>query len=236
MTPPAQNVIILWDIDGTLVLNAPSPADLYHSAVERAVERELPVLVEHQHGRTDAGLIADHVRAHGFDEALISPATAHLQDLSEERHRTGARRRQAPGTDALLRRFAKLGWRNALLTGNSQYRAQLKLSGAGFDLGVFDWDDSFFGEVEVERDQVTGRAAGRLSGSCVVILGDTPRDGAAAAAAGIPFFAVASGTYTTDELQNTNALIVARDCVVDAQLLEDAIRSLAPLPDRHTGR
>ncbi|WNY34183.1 hypothetical protein Q9Q99_01095 [Curtobacterium flaccumfaciens] len=57
---------VLWDIDGTLVMNASSPGNLYHLALERAVGRDLTLRVGHQHGRTDAGLIAEHVRAHAF--------------------------------------------------------------------------------------------------------------------------------------------------------------------------
>lgn len=220
---------VLWDIDGTLVRNAASPGNLYHLALERALGRDLPQLVGHQHGRTDAGIIVEHVRAHRLDDGLVPTVSGHLRDLSEERHRSGDRRTPAPGAVALVRRFAELGWRNGLLTGNSAYRARVKLLGAGFDVDVFDWEHSYFGDTEVERAGVTAVAAGALSGSRAVIVGDTPRDGEAADAVGIPFVAVATGAYDVAALRATSAVAVARDCVQDAGLIEDAIAGLAPL-------
>lgn len=220
---------VLWDIDGTLVLNAASPGNLYHLALERAVGRDLALRVGHQHGRTDAGLIAEHVRAHDFDDALIPTVSGHLRDLTDERFRAGDHRKPAPGARHLVQRFAELGWRNGLLTGNSEHRARVKLRGAGFDLEAFDWAHSFFGDEEVDRAGVTGRAAAALRGERAVIVGDTPRDGDAADDAGIPFLAVATGVYDVDALRATSAVAVAQDCVRDARLIEDAIAGLAPL-------
>ncbi|MEK6311264.1 MULTISPECIES: HAD family hydrolase [Curtobacterium] len=220
---------VLWDIDGTLVLNAASPGNLYHLALERAVGRDLTLRVGHQHGRTDAGLIAEHVRAHDFDDALIPTVSGHLRDLTDERFRAGDHRKPAPGARELVQRFAVLGWRNGLLTGNSEHRARVKLRGAGFDLEAFDWAHSFFGDEEVDRAGVTGRAADALRGERAVIVGDTPRDGEAADAAGIPFLAVATGVYDVEALRATSAVAVARDCVQDVRVIEDAIAALAPL-------
>ncbi|GAA3338801.1 haloacid dehalogenase-like hydrolase [Curtobacterium pusillum] len=220
---------VLWDIDGTLVMNAASPGNLYHVALERAVGRDLVLRVGHQHGRTDAGLIAEHVRAHELDTDLIPLVSRHLRDLTEERHRSGDHRSPAPGAVALVARFAELGWRNGLLTGNSAYRARVKLQGAGFDVDAFDWDHSFFGDAEVERIGVTARAAEALAGTRAVIVGDTPRDGEAAEAVGIPFLAVATGVYDVAALRATGAVTIARNCVEDAQLIEDAIAALPPL-------
>lgn len=220
---------VLWDIDGTLVMNASSPGNLYHLALERAVGRDLVLRVGHQHGRTDAGLIAEHVRAHQLDDTLIPAVSRHLHDLTEERHRSGDHRSPAPGAIALVARFAELGWRNGLLTGNSAYRARVKLQGAGFDVDAFDWEHSYFGDTEVERTGVTARAAAALAGTRAVIVGDTPRDGEAADAVGIPFLAVATGVYDVDELRATGAVTIARNCVEDARLIEDAIAALPPL-------
>jgi phosphoglycolate phosphatase-like HAD superfamily hydrolase len=220
---------VLWDIDGTLVMNASSPGNLYHLALERAVGRDLVLRVGHQHGRTDAGLIAEHVRAHELDTDLIPVVSGHLRDLTEERHRSGDHRSPAPGAAALVARFAALGWRNGLLTGNSAYRARVKLAGAGFDVDTFDWVHSYFGDTEVERTGVTARAAADLAGTRAVIVGDTPRDGEAADAVGIPFLAVATGVYDVEALRATGAVTVARNCVEDARLIEDAIAALPPL-------
>jgi len=193
------------------------------------VGRDLVLRVGHQHGRTDAGLIAEHVRAHELDTDLIPVVSGHLRDLTEERHRSGDHRSPAPGAIALVARFAELGWRNGLLTGNSAYRARVKLQGAGFDVDAFDWEHSYFGDTEVERTGVTACAADTLAGTRAVIVGDTPRDGEAADAVGIPFLAVATGVYDVEALRATGAVTIARNCVDDAALIEDAIAALPPL-------
>lgn len=223
---------VLWDIDGTLVLNSATPGNLYHLALERAVGRDLPHLVGHQHGRTDAGILADHVRAHELDlsDDLLPRISGHLRDLTDERYRAGDRRTPAPGARELVARFAALGWRNGLLTGNSAHRARVKLRGAGFDVDAFDWEHSYFGDEQVERSGVTALAATALAGTRAVIVGDTPRDGEAADTVGIPFVAVATGAYDVQALRATSAVAVASDCVGDARVIEDAIAGLAPLP------
>jgi phosphoglycolate phosphatase-like HAD superfamily hydrolase len=228
MTDPVETVV-LWDIDGTLVHNATSPGNLYHLALERTVGRDLEQLVGHQHGRTDAGIIANHLEAHGLDLGLRDTVSGHLQDLSAERSRAGDHRTAAAGVVALVGRMAERGWHSGLLTGNSAFRAETKLRGAGLDVRAFDWEHSYFGEHDVARTDITRRAATALRGRRTVIVGDTPRDGEAADAAGIPFLAVATGVYDVDALRATSAVAVARDCVTDADLVLDTIAALPPL-------
>ncbi|WP_162236680.1 HAD family hydrolase [Curtobacterium sp. Leaf261] len=228
MTNPVETVV-LWDIDGTLVYNASSPGNLYHLALERTVGHDLEQLVGHQHGRTDAGIIADHLEAHGLDGGLRGTVSGHLQDLSAERSRAGDHRTAAAGVVALVARMAERGWHSGLLTGNSAFRAEVKLRGAGLDVRAFDWEHSYFGEQDVARSDITRRAASALSGRRAVIVGDTPRDGEAADAVGIPFLAVATGVFDVEALRATGAVTVARDCVVDADLILDAIAALPPL-------
>ncbi|PZF61010.1 HAD family hydrolase [Curtobacterium sp. MCBD17_034] len=230
--PSADSVagtIVLWDVDGTLVENAAVPGSLYHLALERTVGRDLEQLVGHQHGRTDAGIILEALRAHGLDPELSETVRGHLQRLSEERYRSGERRTPAPGVMALLQRMTDRGWRSALLTGNSAGRARLKLTSAGFDPDAFDWAHSYFGDEDVERQALTRRAAADLRGNRVVVIGDTPRDGTAADAAGIPFIAVATGVHDVDELGRTSAVAVVADCAEGADTLLDAVAALRPL-------
>ncbi|MFZ7087806.1 HAD family hydrolase [Curtobacterium sp. RRHDQ10] len=221
--------VVLWDIDGTLVYNATSPGNLYHLALERTVGHDLEQLVGHQHGRTDAGIIQNHLEAHGLDRGLQDTVSGHLQELSAERSRAADHRTAAAGVVALIGRMTGRGWHSGLLTGNSSFRAEIKLRGAGLDVGAFDWEHSYFGEEDVDRTDITARAAAGLRGRRAVIVGDTPRDGSAAEAAGIPFLAVATGVYDVATLRATSAVAVARDCVVDADLVLDAIAALPVL-------
>ncbi|BDZ46631.1 HAD hydrolase-like protein [Naasia aerilata] len=109
--------------------------------------------------------------------------------------------------------MAAEGWVNALLTGNSSVRARTKFLGAGLDPAVFDWEHSFFGGTARARTEVTAAAAAALAGQPHLIIGDTPTDDTAAAAAGIPFLAVATGAFSVERLRRTGAVLVLPDLV-----------------------
>ncbi|MER3389904.1 MAG: haloacid dehalogenase-like hydrolase [Microcella sp.] len=228
---------ILWDVDGTLLVNAYSGGgELYHSAVERTVGRELGPPLPRTHGKPD-GLILSEILAHfGYGDDWHERARAVLDELSVERAERGDRRETAPGVEDALRACAAHGWRNALLTGNSLTRSRVKLEGAGLTpetLGTaaFDWEHSFFGATARDRSEITSAARAALPEDALVIIGDTPRDDEAARAAGIPFIAVATGAFTVDELQQTEALLVVPDLVAGRDAVLDAIAAL-PAPPR----
>lgn len=200
---------ILWDVDGTLLLNATTGGgELYHQALEEVVGRELHPRLPRAHGKTDGQILADGLQLFGLDAELHGAVVDALDALSVERARAGDRRRTAPAVSEALVATAARGWVNALLTGNSATRSRVKLEGAGLALERFDWSRSFFGDRARDRSDITLAASAALVGERLVIVGDTPRDGIAADAAGIPFIAVATGAYTVDELRETSAVLV----------------------------
>jgi len=223
---------ILWDVDGTLLLNAFSGGgELYHSAVERAVGRELSPPLPRTHGKPD-GLILSEILTHfGYGDEWHEPARDALDELSTERAQRGDRREVAPGIEDALRACAAHGWVNALLTGNSLTRSRVKLEGAGLTadaLGdaAFDWGRSFFGATARDRSEITRAARAALAEETLVIIGDTPRDDEAAVAAGIPFIAVATGVFEVDELRETGAIVVVPDLSEGWAAVERAIAEL----------
>ena len=224
---------ILWDVDGTLLLNAYSGGgELYHTAVERAVGRELGPALPRTHGKPD-GLILSEILTHfGYGDNWHERARTVLDELSVERAESGDRRETAPGVEDALRACAARGWRNALLTGNSLTRSRVKLEGAGLTaerLGdaAFDWQRSYFGATARHRSEITAAARAALPDDTLVIIGDTPRDDEAARAAGIPFIAVATGAFTVDELRQTEAILVVPDLVAGLDEVLDAVAELA---------
>jgi phosphoglycolate phosphatase len=219
---------ILWDVDGTLLLNSFSAGgELYHVAVERAVGQELTPPLPRTHGKPD-GLILSEILTHfGFDDAAWHErARTALDQLSDERAQAGDRRELAPGVTDALRAMTARGWHNALLTGNSLVRARVKLQGAGLGSESFDWDRSFFGATARDRSDITRAARAALPDETLVIIGDTPRDGEAARAAGLPFIAVATGVFSADELRATGAQLVVADL---AGSLDDVLAAIDAL-------
>lgn len=203
---------ILWDVDGTLLVNSfGGGGELYHTAIERTVGRELHPPMPRTHGKPD-GLILSEILAHfGYDDSWHERASGALDELSIERAQAGDRRELAPGVTDALRAVTARGWHNALLTGNSLVRARVKLEGAGLGPEWFDWNRSFFGATARVRSDITRAARAALPNETLVIIGDTPRDDEAAAAAGMPFIGVATGVFTVDDLRETGAVLVVPD-------------------------
>jgi phosphoglycolate phosphatase-like HAD superfamily hydrolase len=205
--------IVLWDIDGTILLNSARAGAFYHDAIREVAgvgpAPDEPHAVEH--GKTDAQILTERLTRWGGDPALFDAVSARMDELSDAYLTDAARRQAAPGVGAAVEAVAEAGWVNGLLTGNSRHRARVKLEGAGVDVAPFDWDHSYFGDRAVRRSDLTAAARADLTGSTAVILGDTPADGEAADAVGFPFLAVATGAYAEEQLRATSARVVVPD-------------------------
>jgi phosphoglycolate phosphatase-like HAD superfamily hydrolase len=117
-----------------------------------------------------------------------------------------------PGAAELLETLARRGAWVGLCTGNVSSGARLKLGRGGLDRH-FDWSEDgvngFAADGEARErivEAVLGRAARRLGRPFhareAVVIGDTPRDVAAARAAGVPVLAVATGRFSAKELRS----------------------------------
>ncbi|CAN5378179.1 haloacid dehalogenase-like hydrolase [soil metagenome] len=216
---------ILWDVDGTLVRNGTDAGNLYHEAVELAAGRTIADKLPNRHGKTDGQILWETLAAHGLPASLHAAAALHLDELSRLRHERGEHRELCPGVIPALAATRLAGWTNALLTGNGRMRSFYKITGAGIDESAIDWEHSYFGNVTPIRSELTRAAATDLDGA-LVIVGDTPNDGVAADAAGLPFLAVATGAFTVDELRATSARIVIDDLESGLDALLDQLSAL----------
>ena len=217
---------ILWDVDGTLVRNGKDAGNLYHEAVELAAGHAIAHRLPNTHGKTDGQILRETLAAHELPHELHAAASAHLDELSRLRHESGNHRELCPGVLEALVATSNRGWVNSLLTGNSTSRSRYKITGAGVDADAFDWEHSWFGEVSPVRSELTLKARAALPGHTLVIVGDTSGDDVAAAAAGIPFIAVATGVYSADDLRETGAILVVDDLDTGLDQLLDAVAGL----------
>jgi phosphoglycolate phosphatase len=219
----AVTTYILWDVDGTLVRNGKDAGNLYHEAVELAHGSSIANRLPNTHGKTDGQILRETLAAHGLAEELHAAASQHLDELSRLRHESGNHRELCLGVHEALAATAARGWVNCLLTGNSATRSRFKVSGAGVDPDLFDWQHSWFGEVAPIRSDLTLRARAELPDDTLVIIGDTIGDDVAATAAGIPFIAVATGVFTAEELRATDAVVVIDDLASGLGALLEAV-------------
>lgn len=79
---------------------------------------------------------------------------------------------------------------NGLLSGFLELRSRSVLEGGKVDTALIDWSAGFFGVLSPVRSALTASARQAHPHTRLLIIWDTPIDGIAAKAAGIPFLAV----------------------------------------------
>jgi phosphoglycolate phosphatase len=209
-------VLLLFDIDGTLLLKATAAhAAAVHEALREVYGiADLRTVKFEAAGRTDyeiarAICLQTGVTAERFDDGReafrIACVSAYARlcpdDLSEF---------VAPGvTDVLDALTARDGTRLALLTGNLEPIARLKIGRAG--LGhYFEAGQGGFGSDHEDRTElpaIARRRAGHYPRSKTIVIGDTPRDIACARADGVRCVAVATGPYSVSDLAKADVVV-----------------------------
>jgi phosphoglycolate phosphatase-like HAD superfamily hydrolase len=218
-------LLVLWDIDGTLVDGAGHGRHAFDDAYRAVTGREPPGRVE-MAGRTDRMIAMSMLDG---DDTSLSPMLTELERaLAEREHRIRAEGRALPGAEAALEALAgRPETIQSLLTGNLASNAALKLGAFGLERWL-DLEVGGYGSDPHERrsDLVAvarERAAAKYSPAVdTVLIGDTPLDVDAAHEAGARAVGVASGPYGVEELRAAGADAVLAD-------LDDTERVLAAL-------
>jgi phosphoglycolate phosphatase len=213
--------LILFDIDGTLVLTGGAGMRAMNRACEDLVRSENAMAGVTFAGRTDWSILDDILRKHGhtLDESLLDEVRRrYVTHLAEEIQLPGRGVKDVmPGIRELLdvleqRSDVRLG----LLTGNFIEGARIKLE--YFDLWkYFPW--GAFGGDAANRNDLVPIAVTRAQAHGidavlphkVIVVGDTPNDVECALAASATPVAVATGSYTVEQLRAAGADIVFDD-------------------------
>ena len=236
-TETSAPLLVLWDIDHTLIDAGTVLRPAYAAAFRKAtgIALEQPWRFD---GRTELAAATDALRAHGLDpgdgllEIFTDVLITELRDRTDDLATNG---RVLPGAaDALTAVGAVAGVRQSVLTGNLYPLAVLKMTVFGLADHV-DFRLGAYGDDALERTELPGHAFARTeqhlgrrhSGADTVIVGDTPRDIAAAHAADARIVAVATGTNSVTELRASGADIVLPDLTDTAAVLNAVTTSKA---------
>jgi len=214
--------LVLFDIDGTLILTGGAGMRAFFSAFKQVFDLNVSREVIRPDGKTDP-LIAKEILAHFGLEACWNPQsrdalfTAYLDLLDVEmgRARDNKAIRILPGVKELLeflKREREFGL--GLVTGNLEGGARIKLGKAGLD-SYFRFGG--YGSDSEDRTELIRKAIERgteLAAPAPVdaayVIGDTPLDIIHGHAAGASVIAVASARYSVTDLQQHNPdLLVA---------------------------
>jgi phosphoglycolate phosphatase-like HAD superfamily hydrolase len=207
--------ILLWDIDGTLVRSTRAGAFKdYTVPVLEGVFGTAGRLAEMTvSGMTDLQIVVEALRDEGFTHEQVRARVDELRTLymREMKRVTSGDERlfyALPGARQALEATSRSPrYRNALLTGNIEPAAQLKMSLVG--LKEFFELRGAFGDESHDRRELPALAAERISRqlgvalqpSQFIVIGDTPNDIACARHYGARAVAVATGRmYDRDEL------------------------------------
>jgi phosphoglycolate phosphatase-like HAD superfamily hydrolase len=210
-------VLVLFDIDGTLVHGLPEGHTRAMTDAMRVVW-DVPVTPDdvwatHPAGRTDREIARLVLRGHGVTDADIDAGNAEWMDLACRMHAEVAHLHAppaaAPDAGAVTAALAGMGAELALVTGNLEAIGRAKVAAAGLGHPFAPGGGGFGSDSEVRADLVRlarDRAQGRYADDQVVVVGDTPRDIAAARAAGVRVIAVTTGVHDAAALADADGV------------------------------
>jgi phosphoglycolate phosphatase len=221
----ASSVLVLWDLDYTLLRAGRVGPALYRLALQEMFECDLPSMTVAMAGRTDRAIAVDVLLAAGIDDprAVLDQFQAvlarHAPALAQQVATYG---RVLPGVREALAAVAagRPGVRvvQSALTGNLRAMAEVKLAALGLT-EYLDVDAGAYGEhsevradlVPVARRNAAARYGADFGGTATVLVGDTPLDIEAALAAGARAVGVATGSFGVADLEAAGAHAVLPD-------------------------
>jgi phosphoglycolate phosphatase len=223
------SLVVLWDIDGTLMRSPGIGVRAFVAAVEEVTGRRWTPERLDFGGRTDPDIAALLLAAVGVDDVSLVPSVLEAlvrgyAAIDADLHATV---RVMPGVVAALEALAQPGAVQTVVTGNLEVVARQKLAAARLterlrlEFGAYGSDDhaerAALVELAISRVTAAGTAVDR---SRVWVVGDTPRDLVAARAAGVRCLLVGTGAHAYDDLVALDADAVLPDLADPAALLE----------------
>jgi phosphoglycolate phosphatase len=215
-------VLLLFDIDGTLLLDA---ADAHAAALMNAMERVYRVEVVKQRlevaGYTDPAIARRYLTLAGVDDKRVDDGLEQLRDVAVQEYARLCPEDISdtlnPGIVAVLDELAP-AHQFSLVTGNLEPIARLKLKRAGIG-HYFDDGQGGFGSDHEDRallPAIARKRAGDHSREGTVVIGDTPRDIACARADDISVIAISTGPFGAADLEGADVVISRADQIPGA--------------------
>jgi phosphoglycolate phosphatase len=208
----AQPVVVLFDVDETLVHTGGAGARSWNVAFQKVYGHPADIGEHTSAGETDPQVARETFRGVLGREPVgdeLDPLYAHyLLEMSTDIW-SSAEYRMLPGADVLLQRLVDAGVILGIVSGAMEGAARTKLMPANlnrfFLFGAYGSDSPDRAELTRIAVQKAGHLHAGLSPADVFVVGDTPLDIAAAHAAGAVSVGVATGKYDERELQAAGA-------------------------------
>ncbi|HEV2131806.1 MAG TPA: HAD hydrolase-like protein [Longimicrobiaceae bacterium] len=203
--------LILFDIDGTLLTTGRAAKQAFLDAMLEVYGTTGPIQRVHFSGKTDPQIARELLSGAGLPEEEIQAGLPALWEgylVNLEREIASTPITVFPGVVPLLDRIEEMNGRATLglLTGNLEGGARLKLDTAG--IGFHRFAVGAYGSDHAERPSLPAiavqraeeRFGHRFTEKSIVIIGDTPADISCGESLGVRTVAVATGTFTAEQL------------------------------------
>jgi phosphoglycolate phosphatase-like HAD superfamily hydrolase len=236
--PP--HILVLWDIDHTLIETRGVGQAIYERVFPVATGKPLRQLAEVA-GRTELVIMRETLQLHDVqptEEMMRRLAAALVQGHEDARQELATTGRALPGAkETLAALAADPRVHQAVLSGNLRGVSRIKLEVFGLD-PYLDLASSAYGDDHTERPELvtiaqqraTKRVATRFDNQHTILIGDTPKDVEAALTAGVRIIGVASGKSDQSELIAAGAPVTVADLthtVTIVRLVTDGLQASA---------
>jgi phosphoglycolate phosphatase len=206
-----NNILMLFDIDGTLVQGAKCHRQAYIEGLKKFYGMEEYIDRINAAGKSDQRILSEVLTLGGltteeiqrnFQKCLDFMADYYLKNVQYENIQV------LEGIDELLEELKRKNVLLGLVTGNLESIAYAKLRRAGL-AGYFSFGG--FGSDGADRALLVKKALERaqglfgFKGDKIFVVGDTPLDVEAAKACNLKTIAVATGMYSAHELKDCGA-------------------------------
>ena len=203
----------LFDIDGTLIVTGGAGGRAWRHAFRELFDVDVDISKYSESGQTDPEVARSCFRGalgRDPDRRELTRLLAGYLDALPDQVEASEGYRELPGVRDLLGRLRDDGVLLGLTSGNVEAAAHIKLARAGLNrFFVF----GGYGSDSNDRTELTRRAIARaemihgepLDPARCEVIGDTPRDVAAAHGAGAVAIAVATGDYAAEDLRRAGA-------------------------------
>ena len=209
--------LVLFDVDGTLLSSGRRGLGAFSEAMRRTFGTDGDMASYRFEGKLDPVIVTELMRAAGIPDGVVAErrpvALALYLDLLEEALAEEPPALKPGVADLVARVSSSPGAVSALLTGNVQRGARIKLTAAGlwhrFHFGVFGDEATRrvdLGPIALARAlERTGRV---FSPAETVVVGDARADVECGRAIGARVVAVATGRTRAEELREAGADVV----------------------------
>lgn len=214
-------VLLLWDVDDTLIYGGGVNEEIYELAFTlltgRPPETRFPIA-----GFTERGLLDRMMTVDGIDPAAYPWPDQHaalVEACTRNRENLGSRGHVLPGVPAVLKAAGdRPDVISSLLTGNCVENARTKLGVFGLDSSV-DLEVGGYGSDAVVRGELVAIAQAKAAArdgfdparDATVLVGDTLLDVEAALTGGAWVVGVGTGRFAPAELRSAGADVVLAD-------------------------